>query len=181
MHALLILTVLVLWPFLAGADVKWHEFAVSEGVKKTMTIGVASVTIETRPIEETAFGEDHLVIIVRRAGRAQMQQWFTSSYGMGAVAIHDDILLLKYGAGRGTSARVEHVKALTLTHSLEELFDVQTSYYVDGRDPKKVSPDSVEYRVKVHTSGDYTSITFWTPKSRRGIPSEKIVRLKNDG
>jgi hypothetical protein len=182
MHVRLTLALMVLWPFLASADVKWHKFAVDVGEKQTVTIGTVSMTVETRPVKGEYFPEDNLVITVRGAGRPQKQLWFSSSYGLGEVAIQDDILLLKYGVGRGTAgARVEHVKALAMAHSLEELFDVQTSYWVESRDPKQVGPDSIEYRVKIERSRDYTTFTFWTPDSRKGIPSEKIVRLKNDG
>ena len=178
MHARLIIALMVLWPFLASADLKWHQFGVDEGQKQTVTIGAVSMTFETRPVKGEYFPDDNLTMTVLGAGRAQSQLWFTSSYGSGEVAIQDDILLLKYGFGRGTSARVEHVKALALTRSLEELFDVQTSYQVESLDPKQLSPDLVEYRIKVQTNGDYTTFTFWTPAPRKGMPSEKIVRLK---
>ena len=166
---------------MAMADVKWHEFDVSLRAKQTMTVSGVAVTIETRDVQDTAFKEDYLVLTVRNNGQKEVKQWFTSSYGLGAVAVEGGFLLLKHGVGRGTSARVEHVKVFRLGSALEELIDVQTSYYVDSGDPKRVSPDVVEYRVNSQTSGDYTTITFSIPKPYQGLPSEKIVKLKNDG
>jgi hypothetical protein len=174
----LIMAFIVLWPFWAAADIKWHEFGLTEGQKKTLIIGDVSFTIETRPAEESGFKEDYLLISVRRVGRTQREHRFTSSYGTGAVAVCDDVLLLKYGVGRGTSARVEHIQALSLTRSLEELFDIQTSYYATSRDPKQVSPDYIESRLRVEATRTYTTFIFSTPDAREGIPPEKVVRLK---
>ena len=113
-------------------------------------------------------------------GQTSSEYWFESAYGFGEVAIHGDVLLLKYGIGRGTFVRVDHVRALRLHDGLEELVDVQSSYYV-LTDPKKSDPDLIRYRLKVQTKGGYTTLSFSLPKPQKGIPSEKIVRFKNDG
>jgi len=186
MQARFIITLIVLWPFLVMGDVNWHKFGVTEGEKQTITIGVASVTIGTRPVKGEWFPEDNLILTVRGKGLTKSELGFSSSYGMGAIAIEGDILLLKYGIGRGTAgARVEHIKAFSMSHSfdnsLDELFDVQITYWVESRDPKIASPDPIEYQIKIEKNRDYTTFTFWTPEPRKGIPSEKIVRLKNDG
>jgi hypothetical protein len=121
---------------------------------------------------------------VRVPGQKAREYWFTSSYGFGEIAIHGDpihgdLLLLKYGVGRGTCARVEHVRALRL-RSLEELVDVQSSYFV-STDIHTATPDLFEYSLKIQTDWDYTTLSFSLPKPQKGIPSEKIVKIKNDG
>lgn len=166
---------------LALAEVPWHKFSVGgEGDRQSLKIGNVSLTIRTRDVRNPDFKEDYLVIAVSVSGKNPREYWFKSAYGYGEVAIHGDILLLKYGVGRGTFVRVDHVRALRLQDGLEELVDVQSSYYVPA-DPKKADPDLVEYRLKIQTEGDYTTLSFSLPKQQRGIPSEKIVRLKNDG
>ena len=99
MRVLIYLALMVLSPVLALADVQWHEFVASRGDKKTITIGRVSVIVETREVEGGAFKEDNLVITVRAPDEKEGQHWFTSSYGMGAVAVHRNLLLLKYGVG----------------------------------------------------------------------------------
>jgi hypothetical protein len=140
------IALIVLSPVLVLADLRWHKFGVSGSDKDTMTIGRVSVTVQTREVQEAAFREDYLVMTVRVPGQKATEYWFTSSYGFGGVALHGDVLLLKYGVGRGTFARVEHVRALRLLHSLEELADVQSSYYV-LTDPHNTAPDLFEYRL----------------------------------
>ena len=66
-----------------------------------------------------------------------------------------------------------------LDRNLDELVDVQSSYYV-LTDPHNAAPDLFKYLLKVQTRGGYTTLSFTLPKPQRGIPSEKIVRLKND-
>ena len=179
MRASTLLAFLLLSPLLALADVRWHKFSVSGRDTNTITIGRTSMSITTRDVQEAAFQEDYLVITVRVPGQKASEHWFKSSYGFGEVAIQGDLLLLKYGVGRGTFVRVEHVRVLRL-QSLEELVDVQSSHYI-LTDPYKAAPDLFEYRLKIQTEGNYTTLSFSLPKPQRGIPSEKIVRLKNDG
>lgn len=174
-----LLAFLFLAPMLALADVHWHKFGVSGNDTNTITIGRVSVSITTREVEEAAFRDDYLILTVRVPGQKASEYWFTSSYGFGEVAVQGDLLLLKYGVGRGTFARVEHVRALRL-HGLEELVDVQSSHYV-LTDIHNAAPDLFEYRLKIQTERDYTTLSFSLPKPQRGIPSEKIVNLKNDG
>jgi hypothetical protein len=186
MNVRFVITLLVLWPFLVMADVKWHKFAVSEGDRETLTIGAVSVTISVRHVKDAWWPEDNLILTVCGKGRSTNELVFTSSYGFGDVAVEGDILLLKYGVGRGTAgARVERIKAISLSHSfensLDELFDVQTTYWAGSRDPKMASPDLIEYNIKIEKNRDYTTFTFWTRDTGRGFPSQKIVRLKNDG
>jgi hypothetical protein len=180
MRATVFLVLLFLWPVLGLADVQWHKFFVGgEGDKQSLKIGNVSLAMETRDVRNADFKEDYLVMTVRVSGREPDEYWFTSSYGSGEVAVHGGVLLLKYGVGRGTFARVEHVRALRL-QNLEELVDVQSSYYVLS-DPKRQDPDLVRYRLVLEDKRGYTTLSFSLPKPQRGIPSEKIVRWKNDG
>jgi hypothetical protein len=180
MRAFTLLSLLFLWPALAVADIRWQKFFVGgEGDRQSLKIGHVALTFRTREVRNADFKEDHLVMTVHIADQKPEDYWLDSSYGEGEVAIDGDLLLLKYGGGRGTFARVEHVRALRLL-TLEELVDVQSSYYVLS-DRKEADPDLVRYSVKVQVDRHYTTLSFTLPKRQRGIPSEKIVRLKNDG
>ena len=66
-----------------------------------------------------------------------------------------------------------------MDHDLDELVDVQSSYYITTN-PHNAAPDLFEYRLKIQTKGGYTTLSFALHKPQHGIPSEKIVRLKND-
>ena len=180
MKTAVILLFLAFQPFLLIADWKWKEFGLSEGSKKVFKIGKTRITIQTRDADAGDFKEDHLILTARIARGRSIQQWFDSSYGTGAVALYDNLLLLKYGIGRGTCARDEHIKVYRLTRdSMEEVCDVQTSYYVDSLKPNITSPDRIDYRMKAEKKRDYTVFTFWTVQPRRGILSDKKVMVKN--
>jgi hypothetical protein len=182
MKNLLILLFLIFQPFLLMAGLEWREFDLSAGGKKQVTTGKAKITIETRVTEEQAFKEDHLSLTAQVAGRKGIHTWFDSSYGRGAVALHGDLLLLKYGVGRGTCARDEHIRIYKLSvDSLQELCDVQTSYYVNSLQPHITSPDRIDYQIKAEAAHGYTVFSFWTADRGRGLPAEKKVMVKNDG
>jgi hypothetical protein len=149
---------LVLWPALAFADVRWHNFFVGgEGDTQSLKIGHVALTFRTREVRNADFKEDYLVITVRRKDQKPDDYWFESSYGQGEVAIDRDLLLLRYGVGRGTFARVEHVRALRL-QSLEELVDVQSSYYI-LTDSKKGDPYLLRYGLKIETVRGFTTLS----------------------
>jgi hypothetical protein len=180
----LFFALMIFCPMLALGDVRWHEFGRAPSdvypIKDTITIGHTILIVDTQTNTDSGFPGDDLILTVRSPGKAARQYYFTSTYGFGAVAIHGDILLLKYGVGRGTGARTDHVKALRLDEDLDELVDVQSSYLV-LTDPHNAMPDLFEYHLKIQTDGGYTTLSFWLPKPQKGIPSEKIVRWKNDG
>jgi len=167
-----------LMPMLGLADLSWHKFGVSGGDTNTIRIDRLSLSITTREVREAAFREDYLVLTVHHPGQNGREYWFTSSYGFGEIAVQGDLLLLRYGVGRGTLVRVEHVRVLRLA-SLDELVDVQSTYYV-LTDPKESEPELVRYRLRIQTESAYTTLIFTLPAPRRGLPSEKIVTLKHD-
>jgi hypothetical protein len=171
---------MMLAPVLARAEVKWHAFDLSPEDKKTVTAGEFTLTVETEPGHGDGCREDYLILTVRSKGLELDRLPFESSYGMCRIAVAEGFLLLKYGVGRGTGAREEHVKILSLTESLAELADVQTSYRVPNDDPKKWYQDLVEYGVKVQASRDYVTIRFRAPALHPGLPAEKIVRLRKE-
>ncbi len=70
------------------------------------------------------------------------------------------------------------MKVLQL-ESLEELGDVQSSYYF-STDLKRADPDLIEYNLSIGENNGYTKFTFTLSKAQQGIPSEKILLLKND-
>lgn len=174
------LALMFLWSVTVLADVQWHDFGHSGRDKETIQMGRISVTIEAQTNSPSYFPWDDLVITVRQPGRDSSQLQFTSAYGFGSVAVYGNILLLKYGVGRGTTTRVDHIKALQLDRDLDELADVQSSFYF-LTNPHNATPELFEYRFNIQTEGSYTTLSFTMPKRQPGIPSEKIVRLKKDG
>ena len=178
MRIFILLALMVLSPVMALADVQWHKFGTT-GSKEAIDLGRLTVTVETQTASDAAFPGDDLILTVPILGHKTRQYNFTSAYGYGAIAIHGDILLLKYGVGRGTFARVDHVKALRLGYDLQELVDVQSSCYVIT-DPHNAAPDLFVYQLQIQTVGGYTTLSFSLTKPQKGIPSQKIVRLKND-
>jgi hypothetical protein len=179
MRALIAFILLLLAPVLAQADVRWHKFEVGRGSKEPITLGRVVVVFELQKDQTSGFPDD-ILMTVKTPGQKPNPFYFTSSY-YGSVAIHENVLLLKYGVGRGTpGARVDRVKALRLDHDLEELADVQCSYWrLTNR--HNAEPDLFEYQLKIRTGGGYTALSFSLPRPRYGLPSEKMVRWKNDG
>jgi hypothetical protein len=180
MRALLVLAILGCPLLVGAAELKWHEIGVGgQGETQTTNIGPVSITLQTRDVPNADFKEDHLVLTVHIPGKPEMEEWFASSYGQAGVAIHGDLLFLKYGVGRGTCAREHHVKILKLSHRLHELADVHSSFYID-RNRKKKQPEFIEYQVRAQVHRAYTTVTFRTPDRIPGIPSEKIVTFNNE-
>lgn len=175
------LALMLCCPVLVLADVQWHEFGLSPADKETFSVGRLGFIVERQTNSESAFPVDDLILTVRSpASRHPSRYWFTSSYGFASVAIYKNVLLLKYGIGRGTAgARVEHIKVLRLDHDLDELADVQCSYYI-LTNPHDAGPNEFDYQLKVQTKGDYATFIFSLPKPCYGLPAEKIVRIKND-
>jgi len=180
MRAVLLLMLFAFGPAVALAGVRWHEFGRSSSDKEKITVGRISLTFERQKDSRSSFPSDDLVVTVHSQGRESSEHWFTSAYGFGSVAIYRNMLLLKCGVGRGTYVREDHVKALRLDHNLDELADVQSSYYV-LTNPHNAAPTLIEYSVTAKTEVGYTVLSFSLRKPQRGLPSEKIVRLKNDG
>jgi len=179
MRSFLIPGLLFLMPALALADVQWHKFDVSGGSKKTIALGHVVVVVELQKVQTSGFPDD-LLMTVKAPGQKPSQFYFNSSY-FGSIALQGDVLLLKYGVGRGTpGARVDRVKALRLDHDLDEVADVQSSFWI-VTNPHNAEPDLFEYHLKIQTKGGYTALSFSLPGPRHGLPSEKIVRWKNGG
>lgn len=163
----------ILWLALpARAGLEWREFDHDADLR----IGGMSVTVKAREVPDAAFKEDHLLLTVLRPGGKARELWLSSSYASGAVAVHGNCLLVDYGIGRGTFARLRHVKILNLGGELEELADVQCSYYLP-RD--EGDPEEVVYRIDAKEEGDRSVITFTLPKARPGLPAEKIVAVRS--
>ena len=57
-------------------------------------------------------------------------------------------------------------KALRLDHDMEELVDVQSSHYI-VTNPHNCCRDLFEYRLRIQTSGGYTTLSFSLPKPNR--------------
>ncbi|WP_035609402.1 hypothetical protein [Haloferula sp. BvORR071] len=156
----------------ARADLEWHEF--DHDAK--LHIGELSVTVEGREVPDAAFKEDHLLLTVQKPGGKPHELWLNSTYASGAVAVHGNYLLVEYGIGRGTFARVRHVKILNLDGGLEELADGQRSYYL----PTDHDPEEVIYQIDVKEEEHRSVLTFTLPAARPGLPAEKVVAIRNE-
>lgn len=168
-------TFVFLWPMMTLADIQWHEFGRLPVDKETITIGHVPIIIEQQKDLDSGNPEDNLVLIVQK----QNGYFFTSAYGYGSIAIYRNVLLLKYGVGRGTFARVDHVAVLRLDHDLDQLVDVQTSYYV-LTNPHNAAPDLFEYHLNIQREAGYTTLSLTLSEPRYGLPSEKIIKWKDD-
>lgn len=173
---LALLALVVLAPFSSLADVKWRKFDVSLASKQILSVGGVSVTIQVREVRGAAFREDNLLLVVRASDGTKVQRWFSSSYGIGEIAVEGKLLLLRYGVGRGTLARTHHVKVFQM-EDFEEVADVQSSYYA-FINPKDATPDLMEYRVNVSAGLEYTTVSFVLARPQKGLPSEKLVRIR---
>ena len=166
-----------------SSTIQWYEFGRSASdvypIKDTITIGRTILTVETQTNTDSDFPGDDLILTVRVPGKEAGQYYFTSAYGYGSVFIYRNFLLLKYGIGRGISARVDRIKVLRLNDDLDEVADVQSSYYV-VTDPHNAGPDLFEYRLKIRSEGDLTTLSLSLPKPRYGLPSEMLVKWAND-
>ena len=176
MRLIYLLALMLLPTALPAADVQWHTFGES-GDKDTLTISQVALTVEAVKDSNSQFPGDDLVITAHAPGQASATYHFSSAYGYGAVAVYKNFLFLKYGVGRGNWARVDHVKALRLDHGLDEVVDVQSSFYV-LTSSHNAAPDLFEYRLRVQPEGDYTRLSFVLSRRAHGIPSERIVKLK---
>ena len=123
MRTFIVLALMALLAPAARADLPWHDFG-KDDQKDTIAIGRVTMVIEERTNSASAFPGDDLVMTVQSAGQKPAQYFFTSAYGFGSVAIYKNVLFLKYGIGRGTSAREDHVKVLRLDRHLDEVVDV---------------------------------------------------------
>ena len=177
MYLKFLLALILLPSALMAADVQWHPFGES-GDKDTITINHVTLTVEPGHDANSQHPGDDLIITAQAPGQAPATYRFSSAYGYGSVAVYKNFVLLKYGVGRGNWARVDHVKALRLDHGLDEIVDVQSSYYV-LTNSHNAAPDLFEYRLRVQPDGDYTKLSFVLSKRAHGIPSERIVKLKN--
>jgi hypothetical protein len=178
MRTIILSVLIILSPALALADLQWHRFG-DTGDKRMIKFGRATVSIEPQEAPDASFPEDDLVLTLQMPNQKPRQYYFNSAYGYGAIAVYGDMLLIKYGVGRGTFARVDHIKALRLDYYLTELMDIQSSCYV-LTDPHNAAPDLFEYQLKVQTDDGYTTFVFKLPKPQRSMPSEKIVKIKDD-
>lgn len=179
MRIILLSSLMILAPMLAFGDLRWYKFGDPDGKRQIFKFGSATVSIQAENISDAPYPGDDLVLILQMPGQKARQYNFNSAYGYGSVTVYRNLLLLKYGVGRGTFVREDHVKILQLDYYMTESADITSSSWV-LTDPHNAAPDLFEYQLKVQTAGGYTTFIFTLPKPQRGIPSEKIVRLKND-
>lgn len=125
------------------AQLEWHNFDAVDGAPWKKNIDGATVGVSQREVDGAAFKEDNLILSIYRQGSAKRSIWFASSYGTGSIAIKGSWVFLRYGVGRGTFAREEHVRILRVSseNNLEEMADVKISSYVEN--PASVSGDPI--------------------------------------
>jgi len=175
----LLVAVMMAMPLsLALAEVQWHNFGGGADTDK-IKIGQTIILVASHSDAHSEYPQDDFMLTVRAADSTTNHFLFSSSYGYGAVAVYKNLILLKYGVGRGPATRVDHVKALRLDHGLNELVDVQSSFYVLTSSHNS-TPDLFEYRLAARSEGDYTKLSFSLSRPQHGIPSVRIVKLRND-
>ncbi len=91
------------------------------------------------------------------------------------------LVFLRYGIGRGTFARDQHVKIFLIeeTDSLEELADVKVSAYVETPGSAKGDPVLMEYALRTTREGDATTVSFVPPKAAGVRWPTKVLKIKH--
>jgi len=92
-------------------------------------------------------------------------------------------LFLRYGIGRGTFAREEHVRVYLVgqTNALEEMADMKISSYVDVPGAKSSDPILAEYKIHVSDDKAAITITFIPPTIKGILLPEKTLRVTPKG
>lgn len=185
MKTVILLAILTLNPPCLKAGLAWHEFDVTDHVPRRIDLDGPVVEVVQRDVKGAAFKEDNLKLTFIRKGSRNCDIWFTSSYGTGSVAMEGRLLFLRYGIGRGTLAREEHVRIYLIgkADDLEELADVKVSSYMDLPGSKSNDPTLVEYQIQIGADKTQTTIAF-IPPSIKGVslPEKSVsVILKEEG
>jgi hypothetical protein len=154
-----------------AAELKWHDFG-----SEPRTCDLGGVTVKTRVDygDTNVFHGDHFVLTLQRGTNTVQEFDLISSYGECSLAARGNLLFVKYGVGRGTFVRTEHICVYQLD-GLEELADVTCSLYVNQ--PGKEDPVRVSYRVELRESKKGTTLVLTLPKAYPGCPREKSVFL----
>jgi hypothetical protein len=161
------------------AQLVWHNFGVDDNPPWKKNFDGSTVEIVQREVDGSAFKEDNLILSIYRQGAAKRSIWFASSYGTGAIAMKGHWIFLRYGIGRGTFAREEHIKIYRVDSDdyLEEMADVKISSYVENPDSVSGDPILAEYKIKVSEEGMAMTITFIPPAVAGIKMPEKIVKI----
>lgn len=157
----------------------WHDFDISSHEASVTKVDGWIVRISPRDVREAAFREDHLELAISRAESTGHGVWFSSSYGTGSFAVDGRLLFLRYGTGRGTFAREQHVKVFQIgnTDTLEELVDVKVAAYLEPGAPEKGDPVLMEYAVQTTREGTTTTVSFLPPQGVRW--PAKVLKIED--
>ncbi len=158
----------------------WHDFDIGSHEASETKVDEWMVRISPREVRGAPFREDNLEISLTRKASSGRGIWFSSSYGTGSFAVDGRLVFLRYGIGRGTFAREQHVKIYLIddVYSLEELADVKVSAYVESPGPGKGDPVLMEYAMRTTREGDATTVTFVPPKAAGVRWPTKVLTIK---
>jgi hypothetical protein len=172
----ILLAILMLYSPCLKAEMAWHDFDATAHVPWKIDLNGSMIEVVHRDVEDAAFKEDHLQLSFNRNGSPKCDIWFTSSYGAGSIALEGRFLFLRYGIGRGTFAREDHVRIYLVTKAnpLEEMADVKVSSYVDIPGLKSSDPTLVQYQIQITEDKTSATITF-NPPSVSGISLPKKI------
>jgi len=111
--------------------------------------------------QQKPFWRDYFKLSINLRSGKKYELPFTSSYGRFSIYPYHNILLLKYGKGRGTCARQEYVKCVKFSEiELIELFDFQVGHWVASDNTEKMTPDYFEYTMSIQQEENKSTIVF---------------------
>lgn len=165
-------------------ELAWHDFDATDHVPRRIDLNGATVEVVQRVVLDAAFKEDNLTLSFIGKDSKKCDIWFTSSYGSGSIALEGRLLFLRYGIGRGTFAREEHVRIYLVgqNNGLQEMADVKVSEYSDITESKSNDPIRIEYQIHVSEDKASTTIEFIPPSTKGlALPKKTVcIALKGE-
>lgn len=167
---------LVLLP--CHAEIEWRDFEITSYEEKPQfTLGDYTCGLRAIQDPQRDRGES-LELTVRDENMKEATERFTSSYGMLSLAIDGDLLLLKFGTGRGTCVRTEHLRVFKIGTSLTKLGEFPLSYWheTEGRG-KAADPERFEATVDLKHEGKAALLSIVYPKDSPERPPDLRVAV----
>lgn len=167
---------LVLLP--CHAEIEWRDFEITSYEEKPQ-FTLRDYTCGLRAIQDPQRDRgESLELTVRDENMKEDAERFTSSYGMLSLAIDGDLLLLKYGIGRGTCVRTEQVRIFKIGNSLTKLGEFPVSYWHNASGAAETAdPVCHEATVDLKREGKAAIFSIVYPKDSPERPPDLSVKI----
>jgi len=160
------------------AEIEWRDFEItSYEDKPQFTLGNYTCGLRAIKDPQRDRGES-LELIVRDENMKEAKESFTSSYGMVSFAIDGDLLLIKYGTGRGTCVRTEHVRVFKIGDSLTKLGEFPVSYWHNTAGAAEAAdPERFEATLDLKREGTSAVLSITYPQASPERPPDLAVKI----